>query len=261
MAPRRVGPQTWLANLPPPTTNNQAVEALFLEDHWHYGGRVHEETARALVSALGAEASEMYVGHNLYLRLFTEYATALETLGAWGWAFRHYREHATFLDTFLAYPHSAPREFFTAVRRNRSGALRPLLQLSRSKRLDTALAEAFDIPLADFQKMASLGVVELKKSASQYFGGNEIIRTTYNKAKHGGTIFRTADLDGREFYVLAPHLPVRGVRDKARYDVSKFTVNRTMIRALETGCAGVGAQIRFLAGVARGLLAQGLLYR
>lgn len=252
-------PAQWAKTVPLPSNANRQLERLFLDDHWHYGGRVYEETASALVAAL-AEPSEMPVGHSLYLRLFAEYGTALETLGAWGWTFRNYRSYKLFLDAFLAYPHAAPREFYRAVRRNRSGSLALLLKLPRGKRVPSALAESLRLTDAEFEEMARACVANLRQAADQYFAQDEIIRTTYNKAKHGATIVRTPDLGPRQFYVLAPHLLVRGKRDRARYDLSKFTVDKKMIGALEHGVTGTGMSIRFLAGVARGLLAAGLLY-
>lgn len=250
----------WARTVPVPTVANHNLEQLFFEGHWRYGGRIHEETARALVERLG-QPSEMAVGHNLYLRLFAEYGTALETLGGWGWSFRNYRSYKLFLDAFLAYPQSAPRQFFTAVRLNRSGSLTLLLKLSPSRRLAHALAAGFEITEAEFEQMAAACIENLRRAADQYFREDEITRATYNKAKHGATLLRTPELGPRQFHVVLPHLRTRGARDRARYTLSTFTVDKTMIGALEHGIGGTGAAIRFLAGVARSLHRAGLLYR
>jgi hypothetical protein len=250
----------WFKQLPPPTDANKRTEAAFLQEHWEYGGRVHEETVEAIVAEL-AKPSEVAVGHGLFLRLFAECANALETLGAWGWTIRNRRDFPLLLDGFLAYPHSAPREFFQAEKRNRSGSLVLLLKLPPEERLIPALADGFTHwTRADCKAALAETFTSLRQSADHYFAEDEIFRTTYNKAKHGATMLRTADMDARQFYVLAPHLVVRGKRDKARYDLSKFTVNKTMIGALQRRTELIGTTIRVLAGIARALLQADLLY-
>ncbi len=259
MAQKAMSLTQWAMTVPAPRDADRELEWQFLTGHWHYGGRIHEEVAHSLIRTLD-EPSEMAVGHNLFLRLFSEYATALETLGAWGWTFRNYRNHKLFLDAFLTYPPAAPREFYRAVRRNRSSSLALLLKLPRRKALSTALADNLDLTESEFAEMASECMSNLRLAADQYFGGKEIIRTTYNKAKHGATIVRTPDLGPRNFYVLGPHLLLRGKRDRARYDLTKFAVDKTRIRQVERGLIGTGLCIRFLAGIARGLVATGRLY-
>ena len=252
-------PEAWAKWVPAPTPANRKLEQIFLSEHWQYGGVVHHSTARALVAALSG-ASEIAVGHALYLRLYTEYGIALETLGAWGWTFQNYRSHKLFLDALLSYPHSAPREFFRAVLLNRSGSLQRLLRLSRSRRVTAAIATGFEWTEPEAEAAMDECMRNLRLAARQYLSENEIIRTTYNKAKHGVTIVRPPDLAPREFYVLAPHLVLRGKRDRARYDLSKFSIDKTMIRALEHGVVSTGRLIQFLAGVARALHCADLLY-
>jgi hypothetical protein len=236
------------------------MEAAFLDGHWQYGGRIHEETVNAIVAALSAP-SEVAVGHGLFLRLFTEFALSLETLGAWGWAIRNRRDFPLLLDGFLAYPHSAPREFFEATRRNRSGSIVRLLKLPPEAKLVPAVETAFE-QWTEAQCRAALSetFLSLRQAATHYFTEDEIFRTTYNKAKHGATMLRTPDLDERQFYVIAPHLNRRGASDKVRYDLPKFTVNKKMIGALQRRTELNGATIRVLAGVARALLHADLLY-
>jgi hypothetical protein len=205
--------------------------------------------------------SGMAVGHGLFLRLFSEFANALETLGAWGWTIRTRGEYPLLLDGFLAYSHGDPRRFFQAVRRNRSGSAILLLKLPPERKLLPALVAAYP-QWSEEQCRQALAecVSSLKQCADFYFAENEIFRSTYNKAKHGATMLRTATMSERRFYVVAPHLDIRGVRDRARYDLPLFTVNRTMIRSVERRIEIVGATIRFLAGVARALSKAGLLY-
>ncbi len=257
---KRLSVSAWFKQLPPPTDANRRTEAAFLEEHWQYGGRVHEETVKAIVAAF-SQPSEVAVGHGLFIRLFTEFANALETLGAWGWTIRNRRDFPLLLDGFLAYPHSAPREFFQAVKRNRSGSIVLLLKLPPEERLIPALVAGFaQWTSAECKAALAETFTSLRQSADHYFAEDEIFRTTHNKAKHGATMLRTADMDARQFYVLAPHLVVRGKRDRARYDLSKFTVNKTMIGALQRRTELIGTTIRMLAGISRALLQADLLY-
>jgi hypothetical protein len=69
-------------------------------------------------------------------------------------------------------------------------------------------------------------VKHAKFLASRYFAQDEIVLSTYNRAKQGATMLHDESLTPREFWVLAPHLDIAGPRCKARYDLPKFTVNR-----------------------------------
>lgn len=131
---KRLQPEQWLKHLSAPSPNNLELERLFLDDHWRYGGLVHTVTADAFVEAL-SKPSDMAVGHGLFLRLFAEYATVLETLGAWGWTMRNRKDYPSLLDGFLAYGHNDPRAFFASVRRSRSSSLRLLLRLPADRKL------------------------------------------------------------------------------------------------------------------------------
>jgi hypothetical protein len=253
-------PEQWLKRLPPPSRNNLALERLFLEDHWRYGGLIHKVTADALVEAL-SKPSDISVGHGLFLRLFSEYATVLETLGAWGWTMRNRRDYPTLLDGFLAYGHNDPRAFFTSVKRSRSRSLRLLLRLPAERKLSAAARAGFgyasddEVRAAFGECFAALGI-----ASTDYFAADEVIRTAYNKAKHGGTMFRLADDDPRTFRVLMPHLLVTSAKDTTRYNISKFTVNKTMIRNLQKKIEIESGALRFLQGLARALHQANALY-
>lgn len=248
-----MSPAQWLAHLPDPTPQNQELERIFLEDHWGYGGLIHSVTANALVTALG-EGSEIHVGHGLFLRLFSEYATTLETLGAWGWTMRNRRDYPSLLDGFLAYGHGDPRKFFGSVRRSRSGSLRLLLRLPSQKKLVAATRESFGYE-SDSQTETALAECfkALRLAADDYFAGDEIVRTTYNKAKHGATMLRMPDDDPRTFRVVMPHLLVKSPADKMRYDVSRFTVSKQEIEKYAGRITIFGGALQFLQGVARAL--------
>lgn len=252
-------PEQWLKNLPPPSPANQELQRIFLEDHWRYGGLIHEVTAKALIGALN-EKSEVHVGHGLYLRLFTEYATVLETLGAWGWTMRNRHDYPSLLDGFLAYGHNDPREFYRAVRRNRSGSLRLLLRLPADRKLAAAVREGFGYESdAEVAKAFEECVTALRLAADAYSSSDEIVRSTYNKAKHGVTMFQLPGDDPRTFRVVMPHLLPSGPKDTSRYVISKFSVNRQMVRALEQRIEIFSTALRFLQGTARALHRAGSL--
>jgi len=243
-----------------PTDNDRLIEAAWLNEHWTFGGRIHEETAKALIAALNASSSRAE-GHPLYFKLFAEYANALEVAGTWGWVIRTRRNHPLLLDAFLTHPPGAPREFYLAALRNRSGSLIRLLNLPAESKvlaaLETTVPQWTDEPS---RGLLSDCVRQAKFLADRYFAEDEIIRSTYNRAKHGATMLHQPSLTPREFYVIAPHLNVTGPRDKARYDVPKFTINSRMIDSLEKGVALAGSMIRYFAGLAKALNEAGLLY-
>jgi hypothetical protein len=251
---KRLQPDQWLKRLSPPSPNNLELQRLFLDDHWRYGGLVHTVTADALVEAL-SKPSDMAVGHGLFLRLFAEYATVLETLGAWGWTMRNRKDYPSLLDGFLAYGHNDPRVFFTSVKLSRSNSLRLLLRLPAERKLLAATRSGFGYG-SDNEVRTAFGECfkALEIAARDYVAADEIIRTTYNKVKHGGTMFRLPDDEPRTFRVVMPHLLVTGPKDTSRYDISKFTVNKAMITTLRQKIEIESGALRFLQGLARALL-------
>jgi len=223
---QRLSIRSWKAKTPDQA--NRLIEVDWLEEHFTYGGAIHEETAKAIVSAL-KEPSHRERGHTLYFKLFAEFANALEVAGARGWIVRTRRDHPyLLLDAFLTYPHSAPRDFYMAARRNRSASLINLLKLPPEQRVIEALLAGMPAMTPEDARKSMIECVQLSKAlASRYFGGNQIIRSTYNRAKHGATMYHNpSSLQIQQFYVLAPHLDISGKRDKARYDLAKFTVNK-----------------------------------
>jgi hypothetical protein len=242
------------------TDKDRLIECAWLDEHWQYGGRIHEAAAAAFIAALD-EPSTRDVGHGLYFKLFAEYANALEIAGAWGWALRTRRDHPLLLDAFLTYPPDAPRDFYAAAGRNRSGSLILLLKLPEESRVVAALnATISEWSEEECRQSLRGGVAHAKFLADRYFAQEEIIRSTYNRAKHGATMVHQPSLTQREFYVIAPHLDVTGPRDIASYDLPKFTVDRTMIRSIEKGVTIAGSLIRYFAGLAKTLNDAGLLY-
>jgi len=257
--PKPLSLRAWKARRP--TAKDHQIEAAWLKEHWTYGGRIHEETAKAIVSALN-EPSTRAEGHPLYFKLFAEYANALEVAGAIGWAIRTRRTHRMLvLDAVLTYPPEAPGAFYGAARRNRSGSLMRLLDLPAENRVVAALAASAPAwSEEECRDSLPAAVQQAKFLADRYFAEEEIIRKTYNRAKHGATMLHYPPLTELQFYVIGPHVDVTGPRDKARYDLPKFTVNRQMIASLETGVAAAGSMIRYLSGLAKALNDAALLY-
>jgi hypothetical protein len=256
---KRLSRSAWL-RAPHPNRNGKKIESAWLDEHWGYGGLIHENAAAALTEGL-SRASSRDVGYGLYFKLFAEYANALEVAGAWGWALRTRRQHPLLLDAFLTYPDSAPRTFYNAARLNRSGSLILLLKLPPEPKVLAALhATIADWTEEECRRSLAEAVVHAKFLAGRYFSADEIIRATYNRAKHGATILHQPSLSPREFYVIAPHLDVTGPRDPSRYDLPKFTVNSKMINSLNHGVRIASAMIKYLAGLATALDDAGLLY-
>jgi hypothetical protein len=243
-----------------PTWKDRHIETAWLKEHWGYGGKIHEETARAIAAALKVPTSRS-VGHALYFKLFAEFANALEIAGAWGWVIRTRRDNQLLLDAFLTYRPGAPREFYLAARRNRSGSLTRLLRLPAEDKVVEALGAAIPEWTRDECRQAMTDCVKQAEFlASRYFAQDEIVLSTYDRAKQGATMLHDESLTPREFWVLAPHLDIAGPRDKARYDLPKFTVNRQMIEAAVRNVELAGSMIRYLAGLARALSDACLLY-
>lgn len=238
-----------------PTAANRALEVTFLDDHLHYGGRIHEEVAEALVARLSS-GSGIATGHGIYLRMFNEYATALETVGAWGWALRNRSDYKLFLDAFLAYPHDAPHSFFQAAESAKS--LERLLRLPRRSEMLDVLEGGFPNSTREESGKGLDDLLRaLKKQAQTYLTDDLIILSTHNKGKHGAPMYRTADLSPREFYVLAPEL--RPADPSQRYSPRKFRVDRAMIKTLRKAIEQTGETIRFIAAITRSLQRAGRL--
>jgi hypothetical protein len=261
--PRR-SKKDWLNNWEP-TPNNRALEAAFIRNHWDYGVSIHTETAKALIAAL-SEGSTISVGHTLFLRLFAEFANALESLGAWGWTVRRRANFKLFMDGFLTYPPSAPSEFYELVRKRDeqdAAALYDLLNLPEEGLVVPALAKVSGAwSEGETREVLATTMFNLKRAADLYYLDNKVILSGYNRAKHGVTMVRVPRTrNPREFQVIAPHLDVEeGEGDDIRYDIQKFRVDKKMITRLAGNIETVGGSIQMLALLTRGLLEAGLLY-
>lgn len=250
-----IRPEPWL-EASQPTAADRQREAAWLDLHWEYGARIHEVGADALVAALG-NPSDVATGHGLFLRLLAEFAGSLETLGAWGWALRTRRESPLFLDRFLAYPNRVPREFFTAVRRNRSGSLIRLLTLPSRGPLIRAVVSGFDWDEEEAERALGECFLALREAAGHYFAEDEAFRVTYNRAKHGATMIRPEQSDMRRFEVISPNLDSD---DPRRYLRHGYQVNAQAANALRSRIELNARTVQFLAGLTRALLLADLLY-
>lgn len=246
---------TWLksASASPAT---HAREAAWLELHREYGARIHEVGADALVAALGSP-SEIATGHGLFLRLLSEFAGSLETLGAWGWALRTRRDSPVFLDRFLAYPAHAPRDFFTAVRRNRSGSLIRLLNLPSRGPLIRAMVAGFEWDETDSERALGECFLVLRRGADHYFVEGEAFRETYNRGKHGATMVRPEQPDARRFDLIGPNLDPDDAR---RYLRHEYRVDAQAANTFRRRIQLNARTVQFLAGLTRALLVADLLY-
>lgn len=262
----RLGLNQWLNADREPTQNNRALEAAFIRDHWDYGVSIHTQTAKALIAAL-SERSSSSVGHTLSLRLFAEYGNALESLGAWGWTIRNRAKFKLFMDGFLAYPHSAPGDFYRLARNRKgrdAGALFDLLKLPDEALVVPAIeAVAEKWSADDVREVLGMTMFNLKQAAVQYFAANQAILTGYNKAKHGVTMVRApGTTNPREFQIIAPHLHIEDDDEEdIRYEIQKFRVDRGMITRLEGNIESVAGSIKVLALLTWGLLEANLLYQ
>ena len=106
--------EQWPDYIAPPDARDHERERTFLEAHGRYGARIHLDTAEALAAALEDELVAVK-GHRLFLKLFAEFANALESLGALGWAVGRRRGFRLFLDGFLSYENDAPAIFYRRI--------------------------------------------------------------------------------------------------------------------------------------------------
>lgn len=233
-----------------PGGKDRHIESAWLDEHYLYGGNVHLETAAAIKAALSKPTTRA-AGHALYVKLFAEFANALEVAGAWGWVLRTRRQHPLFLDAFMTYDHNAPRSFYAAASRNRGSAIR-LFDLPPEDKVIDALEAIFPrVPAEERRKALNLSVKQAKFLARRYRDHGELIPTILNRIKHGATLLHDESLSDREFWVLAPHRRLRDRNDTARYLLPKFRVDRDSILGTERDLTAAVAMTRFLAGLAK----------
>ena len=236
-----------------PEGDVRLFDARWLEEHVAYGASIHELTADAILEALKRPRNR-YEGHALYLRLFAEYANALEAAGALGWAIRERKPGQLLLDTFLTYPLDSPRLFYEAARRNRSDSAVLLLRLPSESKVLAALDAASSESTSDHSKMLAQMVPVAKNLADRYL--DDAVRFTYNRTKHGATMFHADSHSLREFAVIGPDL----TRER-RYVLAHFNVTAEQIQKMRHGVEVASAMIRSLSVVAKSLRSAGLLYR
>jgi hypothetical protein len=253
----RLGRRAW--SRVEPTWVGHHVERSWLRQHWAYGARIHEESARALARALESP-SEREVGHALYLKIFSEYANALEVAGAWGWAIRNRRPDVLLLDTLVSYPDQVPGEFYKAARRNRSGSLIQLLRLPSEPRVVSALREVLpDWSDDDCRRSLRETVVQARRLGNEYLAEDGVIRDIYNRVKHGAPLLHDESLTDREFWVFCPNLP-RSEPDARRYLVARFNVTPRAISGAVRDVVIASEVIRYFACLAHALDVAGLLH-
>ena len=250
----QIGLGKWRRAAITPSAIDQAREDQFLEEHITAGALIHEETAKALGAALRGE-TDTNRRELLALRVFAEYVSALETMGAWGWAIRSRSEAPLLIDAFLSYAPADVLTFYEFVSTH-SGELRELLDLPPTQVITDAFRKggtAHAGLLGDFIKLDR----NLKTASEHYFHPQEIFLTTYNKAKHGAPILHDSNLDDGEFLIMAPE------RDPAlsdRYAFYKFSSSDKMITRTLHLINWVTHSTQGLVSFARNLKNAGLLY-
>jgi hypothetical protein len=164
------------------------VERALIDDHWQYGGLIHQSVAEWLVSALAAERDPV-TRHVLFSRLFGEFAASLETYAAWAWALRS-RFDSTFLDAYLNYSNRDVGDFYTYVR-DHEADLSDLLRLPPADRIvEIAVGRGGDLPEQGYHDSLDAQYRRLKEAAGMYFQTDRVIVDAYNKTKHGAPMIR-----------------------------------------------------------------------
>lgn len=256
--PKSISRKAWLGRHTP-GPKDRHIERAWLDEHWLYGGKVHTETADAILAALSS-GSTPATGHTLHLKLFAEFANAVEVAGAWGWVIRTRRQHPLLLDAFLTYDQEAARNFYAAAKRSRGSVIR-LLDLPPLEKVVDSLSTLFPTSsAAEREKMLEQIVPQAKFLAGRFFGHDEIVPAIFNRTKHGATLLHDESLGTREFWVVAPHFAVTGASDVRRYLLPKFTVNKEQIAGVRRGVQAAGEMIQIMAGLAKALSEAGLLY-
>jgi hypothetical protein len=250
----QIGLTIWRTASYTPSATDTAREDEFLDQHVTTGALIHQTTAEALVAALASE-TDTSRRELLALRVFAEYVSALETMGAWGWAIRHRREAPLLLDAFLSYRVADVLDFYSIVSTH-TGELRSLLDLPPTQDITDAFRRG-GFPhsgmLSDFVKLER----NLKQASEHYFHPQEAFVTTYNKAKHGAPILHDSTLAAGEFLLIAPE---RDLGATERYAFYKFgSGDEITAKTLEL-VRWVSHSTQGLVSFARNLKTLGLLY-
>lgn len=250
----QIGLTAWRTAPFTPTQADHKREDVFLEQHIESGALIHQTTAEVLVAALETETDPLR-RELLALRVFAEYVSSLETMGAWGWAIRHRRKAPLLLDAFLSYGVVDVKGFFDVVSRH-SGELSTLLALPPTQQITDAFRRG-GFPhsglLSEFSKLEG----NLKQASGHYFHPEELFVTSYNKAKHGAPIVHSPKLKVGEFFLIAPE---REPGATGRYTFFKFGSDDETVSHTLKLVRWVSGSTQALVSFARNLKAAGLLY-
>lgn len=254
--------EEWQDLTDPPDASDHERESSFLRDHVLYGAAIHRDTANALAAALEAEPGETQ-RLTLFLRLFAEYVSSLESLGAFGWAMRWRSDFRMFLDGFLSYEQDGPRSFYRRVLDAEEGLIEllglppraPVIAAVRALHPDGGTAR-------EAGEYLDTGIQNVRQAAEQYFVEDSVLLTHYNKAKHGATMVRLADHPhgARDFQVIAPNRDEEAVAAGAWYDIARFTASDHQIERIRRNIAAVTGSIQQLAVIALALYSQEIFY-
>lgn len=250
-----------------PLTARQ-IEASLIDLHWQYASLIHEKTANALVSGLGAEATDAATGHALFARLFGEFAASLETFAAWCYALRVRSVPGSFLDAYLDYANRDVGEFYALVR-DHEGDPVELLRLPPDDEIVAAtVARHSEVPEGEIADLPAEGYSDslralgerLREAAERYFDTDRVLVDTYNKTKHGAPMVRLFEPDNPRSFEVVMRNRRAGEEGQPPYQFASFTVNREETTKMKGNVDAMTLSIRDMAAMTKILLDAGLLF-
>jgi hypothetical protein len=201
------------------------IEAAFIDGHWQYGARIHEEAATALHEAFG-RTEDTTARHGLFSRLFGEYAATLETFAAWAIALRSRGEPGSFLAEYMGYENFEIGRFYEELQQHK-GDLSDLLRLPSAETLIAiAIArEGEDLAknLDGYSDSLKAMYQRLKMAADQYFENDRVVVDAYNKTKHGAPMIRLHAPANDDTFEILLRNPQRKEPGEPPYRFARFT--------------------------------------
>jgi hypothetical protein len=166
----------WQEHTDPPDDRDHARERAFLSEHANYGATIHRHTADVIFAALSDEQNAAK-RDTLTLRLFAEFANALESLAAWGWTLQRRRTFRLFLDGFLSYPLGAAEAFYrdVAARPDEDGVVELLNLPPRAEVVRDARDLVPNSSAREVGEYLDGGMQLLRQSAEQFFVGEMVL--------------------------------------------------------------------------------------
>jgi hypothetical protein len=240
-----------------PSAADHAREDAFLENHIRSGALINQVSAEILHSAFASEA-DVQRREILSLRIYADYVSALEAMGAWGWAIRHRRDAPLLLDAFLSYEPGEVLRFFENVAEAHAAdrEVTTLLNLPPTQRITDELRR-YGAPHAPLLADLNALMHNFNEAARHYSHPEAIFVATYNKAKHGAPIIKDPTLPEDAFLLVGPN---RTAPVSDRYAFYKFQSSAEFVdRTLEL-VKWASLQTRALVNFILNVKKVGLLY-